>query len=116
MDDIKGKVIRADLFEAERDGKGSLPIKQFAKKIIRVSEKLPVQQLLDMFIRNRAHLFLVEDEFGQTSGIVTLEDAIETLLGREILDERDTVEDMQALARRKYRQRLREEKQQQDLE
>jgi CBS domain containing-hemolysin-like protein len=116
MDDIRGKVIRADLFEAERDGKGSQPLKQFAKKIIRVSEKLPVQQLLDLFIRNRAHLFLVEDEFGQTAGIVTLEDAIETLLGREILDERDTVEDMQALARRKYRQRLREEKQKQDRE
>jgi CBS domain containing-hemolysin-like protein len=115
IDDIKGKVIRADLFEAERSGRGSEPISQFAKPIIRVSEKLPVQQLLDMFIKNRAHLFLVEDEFGQTSGIVTLEDAIETLLGREILDESDTVEDMQALARGKYRQRLREEKQQQDL-
>ena len=116
IDDIKGKVIRADLFEAERSGQGSVPIKQFAKKIIRVSEKLPVQQLLDLFLRNRAHLFLVEDEFGQTSGIVTLEDAIETLLGREILDERDTVADMQALARGKYRERLREEKQKQYLD
>ena len=115
-DDITGKVIRADLFEAERAGQGSESIKKFAKNIIRVSEKLPVQQLLDMFIKNRMHLFLVEDEFGQTSGIVTLEDAIETLLGREILDETDTVEDMQALARKKYRQRLREEKQKQDLE
>ncbi len=115
IDDIKGKVIHADLFEAERSGRGSEPISQFAKPIVRVSEKLPVQQLLDMFIKNRAHLFLVEDEFGQTSGIVTLEDAIETLLGREILDESDIVEDMQALARGKYRQRLREEKQQQDL-
>lgn len=110
IDDIKGKVMRSDLFEAERDGQGSAPIKQFAKKIVRVSEKLPVQQLLDLFIKNRAHLFLVEDEFGQTAGIVTLEDAIETLLGREILDERDTVADMQALARGKYRQRLRAEK------
>ena len=115
IDDIKGKVIRADLFEAERSGRGSDPINQFTKPIIRVSEKLPVQQLLDMFIKNRAHLFLVEDEFGQTSGIVRLKDAIETLLGREILDESDIVEDMQALARGKYRQRLREEKQQQDL-
>ena len=69
-----------------------------------------------MFIKNRAHLFLVEDEFGQTSGIVTLEDAIETLLGREILDERDTVADMQALARGKYRERLRAEKQKQYLD
>ena len=110
FDDIKGKVIRADLFEAERSGHGEEPIKNFAKPVIRVSEKLPVQQLLDMFIKNRAHLFLVEDEFGQTSGIVTLEDAIETLLGREILDERDTVEDMQELARNKYRERLRDEK------
>jgi CBS domain containing-hemolysin-like protein len=110
FDDIKGKVIRADLFEAERSGHGEEPIKNFAKPVIRVSEKLPVQQLLDMFIKNRAHLFLVEDEFGQTSGIVTLEDAIETLLGREILDESDTVEDMQELARNKYRQRLRDEK------
>jgi CBS domain containing-hemolysin-like protein len=116
IDDITGKVIRGDLFEAERAGQGSEPIKQFAKKIVRVSEKLPVQQLLDLFIKNRAHLFLVEDEFGQTAGIVTLEDAIETLLGREILDERDTVEDMQELARGKYRQRLREEKQKQDSE
>jgi CBS domain containing-hemolysin-like protein len=107
-DDVKGKVIRADLFEAERSGHGSEPIKDFAKPVIRVSEQLPVQQLLDMFIKNRAHLFLVEDEFGQTAGIVTLEDAIETLLGREILDERDTVEDMQKLAREKYRDRLRE--------
>jgi CBS domain containing-hemolysin-like protein len=110
IDDITGKVMRADLFEAEREGQGSAPIKQFAKTIFRVSEKLPVQQLLDLFIKNRAHLFLVEDEFGQTAGIVTLEDAIETLLGREILDERDTVADMQALARGKYRQRLRAEK------
>lgn len=116
VDDIKGKVIRADLFEAERNGQGSDPISQFTKPIFRVSEKLPVQQLLDLFIKNHAHLFLVEDEFGQTAGIVTLEDAIETLLGREILDERDTVEDMQALARGKYRQRLREEKQTQEFE
>jgi CBS domain containing-hemolysin-like protein len=116
IDDIKGKVIRADLFEAERTGHGSEPIKKFAKEIIRVSEKLPVQQLIDLFIKNRAHLFLVEDEFGQTAGIVTLEDAIETLLGREILDETDTVEDMQALARRKYRQRLREAKQERDVD
>ena len=114
IDDIMGKVIRRDLFEAERAGQGSEPIKKFAKKIIRVSEQLPVQQLLDLFIKHRAHLFLVEDEFGQTSGIVTLEDAIETLLGREILDESDTVEDMQALARKRYRQRLREEKQKQE--
>ena len=112
FDDITGKVIRADLFEAERSGHGAEPVSHFAKPVFRVSEKLPVQQLLDLFIKHRLHLFMVEDEFGQTAGVVTLEDAIETLLGREIIDERDTVEDMQALARGKYRERLRAEKQQ----
>jgi len=107
IDDIVGKVIKLDLFEAERKGKGDAPVSQFSKPIVRVSEKLPVHVLLEMFIGNRGHLFLVEDEFGQTAGIVTLEDAIVTLLGREIVDESDKVEDMQALARGKYRDRLR---------
>jgi CBS domain containing-hemolysin-like protein len=110
-DNITGKVIKHDLFEAERAGHGSDTIGKYAKKIIRVSEKLPVQQLLDMFIKHHMHLFLVEDEFGQTSGVVTLEDAIETLLGREIVDESDEVEDMQELARGIYRARLRQDKQ-----
>jgi len=112
-DNITGKVIKRDLFEAERSGHGTDPISRYAKKILRVSEKLPVQQLLDKFIKNHAHLFLVEDEFGQTSGVVTLEDAIETLLGREIVDESDIVEDMQELARGKYRARLRQDRQKQ---
>ncbi len=108
-DNITGKVNKYDLFEAERSGNGDKPISDYAKKIYRVSEKLPVQQLLDLFIKHRAHLFLVEDEYGQTAGIVTLEDAIETILGREIVDERDTTADMQELAKEKYRERLRQD-------
>jgi CBS domain containing-hemolysin-like protein len=113
-DNIKGKVIRVDLFEAERKGKGDEPISNFVKPIHRVSEKLSVHNLLDLFIKRNAHLFLVEDEFGQTAGVVTLEDAIETLLGREIIDERDVTDDMQALAKRKYRERLRQVKSQKE--
>jgi CBS domain containing-hemolysin-like protein len=114
IDDIVGIVNKRDLFQAERKGNGTLAIGSKVKPITRVSEKLPVQKLLDMFIKNREHLFLVEDEFGQTAGVVTLEDAIETLLGREIVDETDAVEDMQELARGNYRARLRNKKLQDD--
>ena len=105
-DNVTAKVIRVDLFEAERTGHGDEMISKFSIPIHRVSEKLSVHNLLDLFIKRNAHLFLVEDEFGQTAGVVTLEDAIETLLGREIVDERDITEDMQAFAKRKYRDRL----------
>lgn len=109
-ENITGKVLRHDLFMAERNGHGDEPVKKFGKEIITVSDKLPVEQLLELMLKNRVHLCRVKDGFGQTSGIVTLEDAIETLLGREIVDESDTVEDMQELARRKHRERLRNDK------
>jgi CBS domain containing-hemolysin-like protein len=115
IDDIIGLVNKRDLFQAERKGNGTSIVGSEVKPITRVSEKLPVQKLLDMFIKNREHLFLVEDEFGQTAGVVTLEDAIETLLGREIVDETDAVEDMQELARGNYRARLRNNKLQDDV-
>lgn len=66
-------------------------------KVKRVNTDLPVAKLLDKFIVEKTHLFIVEDSYGQTSGVVTLEDAIETLLGVEIVDEKDEFEDMQEL-------------------
>jgi CBS domain containing-hemolysin-like protein len=108
LDSVVGKVLRPRISAAEIDGEGDKPLADYVMPIYRVSEELPVMRLLDLFIRRREHMFLVEDEYGQTSGVVTLEDAMETLLGREIMDESDTVEDMQELARTKYRGRLRE--------
>lgn len=110
QDDITGLVTNRKLLIGEREGKSDLPISHFSKPITRVSKNLPVQQLLDLFIKKREHLFLVEDQFGQTVGIVTLEDAIETMLGREIVDETDTIEDLQKFAKGKYRNRLRQDK------
>ncbi|MFK7794141.1 MAG: CNNM domain-containing protein [Gammaproteobacteria bacterium] len=114
-DNIIGLVINRDLLFEERGGKSDLPLSDFSKVITRVSENLPVQQLLDMFIKKREHMFLVEDQYGQTIGLVTLEDAIETVLGREIIDEADIIEDMQKFAKGKYRKRLRNEKSNQKL-
>jgi CBS domain containing-hemolysin-like protein len=107
---IIGLVTNRELMLAEREGDGEMPVGELIKPVFRVSEHLPVQQLLDLFIKKKEHLFLVDDEYGQVTGIVTLEDAIETMLGREIMDETDTVDDMQELAKSKYRRRLRRDK------
>jgi CBS domain containing-hemolysin-like protein len=110
LDTVVGVVLRRRIYEANREGAGDKPLADYVTPLLRVSEELPVLRLLDVFIKRREHLFLVEDEYGQTAGIVTLEDAMETLLGREIMDESDTVEDMQELAKRKFRGRLRDSK------
>lgn len=106
IDSIVGVIIKGQLYELERQGKGDVPLSEVKQTIHSISESLPVLPLLDVFIKRQEHIFLVEDHFGQTAGIVTLEDTIETFLGREIMDESDQVEDMQMLAKAKFRQRL----------
>lgn len=113
-DHVSGLVINRHLLLAEREGNGDWPLEKFILPIDRVSEKLPVSKLLDFFIKKQEHLFLVEDEFGQCVGIVTLEDALETLLGKEIVDETDSVEDMRKLAKQNYRSRLRKNREDSD--
>lgn len=103
LDTIIGLVLRPRLLEVDFEGGGDNLVNKELLAIFRVSEELPVLQLLDLFIKRKEHIFLVEDEYNQTAGIVTLEDTIETLLGREIMDESDTVEDMQEFARNRYR-------------
>ncbi len=107
VDQITGLVTNRQLFELEREGHSEQRLSEIARPVFTVSQSLPVLLLLDLFISRKEHLFVVEDIYGQVAGIVTLEDAIETLLGREIVDETDVAEDMQKLARRRFRERLR---------
>ncbi len=93
------EVLRANALEEGTER----PLREIMVPAHRVPERMPVYFLLDLFITRKEHLFLVHDEFRQFSGIVTLEDAIETLLGREILDEVDQDADMQQVALEKAR-------------
>jgi len=105
IDDTVGVIINRKLLELEREGKGQETLETIAGPLHRVPKELPVLHLIDQFIERQEHIFLVEDEYGQTTGIVTLEDGIETLLGREIVDETDVTEDMQKMARMRFRDR-----------
>ncbi|QDP00937.1 CNNM domain-containing protein [Thalassotalea sp. PS06] len=106
IDNITGVIIKNGLYESERNGQPDVALRELAMPVHRISESFPVLNLVDLFLKRQEHLFLVEDHFGQTAGIVTLEDAIETILGREIVDETDSVEDLQMLAKANYRSRL----------
>lgn len=100
------KILRSTSFEEEEHK----PLKTIMKTAHRVSENLPVFYLMDKFIKRKEHLFIVHDNYEQYVGIVTLEDAIETLLGVEIVDEADLVTDMQQLAKDKSAHKKQEHK------
>jgi CBS domain containing-hemolysin-like protein len=102
-DDFTGVVRRQQLYESLSAGQGERAVHEIAAAVHAVPETSTVRQALDEFVRQRQHLFVVVDEFGGMAGIITLEDAIETLLGVEIVDETDAVADMRQLAVRMFR-------------
>lgn len=104
IDNITGIVLTKKVFQqaVEND---STPIREIKKEIFRINENVPISKVLDLFIKKKEHMFLVVDGYGQTEGIITLEDCIETLLGVEIMDESDTVEDMREYAKQKMKRR-----------
>ena len=72
---------------------------EFKKPILRSGMDDSVDLALETFLKSKVQIQAVTDDFGGTAGIVTMEDAIETLLGEEIVDELDEHEDMRELAR-----------------
>lgn len=99
INNITGLVYAKTIFKTATQNKQmNKPLKNIMKPIYRIPENMPVYFLLDHFIKRQEHLFLVHDSYRQYTGIVTLEDALETLLGREIIDEADKIEDMQKYA------------------
>ncbi|MFD2518398.1 CNNM domain-containing protein [Salinimicrobium flavum] len=102
---ITGFILKDDLLEEMVDDKGPEPLSSLRRELPAIAGDIPIPVLFDNFIKTRIHMAMVVDEFGNTIGLVTMEDIIETLLGLEIMDESDNVEDMQKLARKKWEER-----------
>ena len=102
---ITGFVLKDDILEEILEEHGSKMLSDIKRDIFVVQAQKPIPDLFDIFIKQRAHIALVVDDFGNTIGIVTMEDIIETLLGLEIMDESDTIADMQLQARRNWEKR-----------
>lgn len=99
VDDIVGHVTRHAIHQARNEGRGGDPLALIAQPLESTDETESVADTLDRLIRDQQHMLLVQDEFGGTAGLITLEDCVETLLGVEIVDETDSAEDMREAAR-----------------
>lgn len=105
IDHIAGVVHRYQILQASSDDKDTKTIKEMMKPVISVGEDMSVSACLDQLIHRNEHIFVVVDEYGGTLGLVTLEDAVETLLGVEIVDEFDSVADLRAFAVEQWKKR-----------
>jgi CBS domain containing-hemolysin-like protein len=98
LDQIIGMTMRYRIHEALSNDQHSLKIRNTISSLNSVPERMSVAHLLDHLIKSKEHISLVIDEYGMITGLVSLEDAIETLLGVEIVDELDSVPDMRQYA------------------
>ena len=100
-DDIVGILYVKDLIK--HDWKGKTVEKMARKKVIFVDDDKNLDELLASFKESRHHLFVVMNNYGSVSGIVTVEDVIEEIIGEEIVDEYDNHENLRKVAKDKLK-------------
>lgn len=105
IDNITGLVMKDEVYKEMANDNNTKTLSELKRNILVTNRGIPIPQLLDQLVENKNHMALVVDEYGSVSGLVTMEDVIETLLGIEIMDESDNVADLQMLARRSWETR-----------
>lgn len=102
---ITGYVLRDDALEDLTEDNFSVTLGQIKRPIPFFNENMSVSDIFSKMLTKKSQIALIIDEYGCFQGILTLEDIIETVLGFEIVDENDTIPDMQAYARERWSQR-----------
>ena len=102
---ITGYVLRYDVLELLTEDKFSVKLSSVKRPIAVFNEEATVSDIWESLLKTKDQIALIIDEYGSFQGLITLEDIIETILGMEIIDENDTVTDMQQYARERWQQR-----------
>ncbi|WP_373047923.1 CNNM domain-containing protein [Vulgatibacter sp.] len=106
-DRVIGYVLQREVLEAVARGSSrERPLRDFLREPFHLPEIVSVESALRAFLGRREQLAIVTDEFGGVSGVVTLEDLVETILGAELVDELDSEADLRAAAVRLRDERL----------
>lgn len=104
-DNVVGIVLSRDVYMAAAANQGQLKLAQIMHKAHFVPETAALNRVLVDFFERHQHLFVVVDEYGSVTGVISLEDIIEEIVGREIIDESDKAKDMRELARSRQQRR-----------
>jgi CBS domain containing-hemolysin-like protein len=104
-DNITGVILKDKILENLAEDQHTKKASEIKRDILFVEDEFSVSKLMDTLILSRQHLAMVADKFGTVVGLVTMEDLFETLLGMEIVDESDKVEDLQKFARENWEKR-----------
>jgi len=107
IDDVVGLVRRRDLLKAKANDQDFELVEKLMQEISFIPETVTAANALQVFLKTHQQLLVVVDEFGATAGVVTMEDVMEHLLGREIFEKDDVAVDMRELARAKLQKQTR---------
>lgn len=104
-DHITGYVFREFVFEKLAEDQFNLRLKDIKREIIYFPENMTLFDAWEEMLQKKEHISLITDEYGGMDGITTLEDIIESLLGFEIVDEKDKIVDMQQYAVKRWKEK-----------
>ncbi|HSG60293.1 MAG TPA: hemolysin family protein [Pseudomonadales bacterium] len=105
-DDISGYVLKTDLLIAQANDQFDRQLHEFEREFLVISDRLTAMEGYKQLMREKSHIALVVDEYGTVQGLLSLEDIFETLIGMDIMDEMDKVEDLRALAKTLWKERI----------
>ncbi len=105
QDFITGYVLYKDILEAMANDKFNTKLIDIRRPVMALYSHESVSTAWEKMLAGKEHLALVVNEYGSFEGVITMEDIVETILGLEIIDEKDTVADMQQLARQHWKER-----------